>query len=159
MIKNIIKALIIISIGLIQILLMPYLAVYGVWPNLVLILAIMLLFFNADAEAFFSASLGGLILDLASPLPFGLITFIAFSLLLLIKILIIKFFNDLNIFIFVLVMAGALIIFDLIFMVIGRNFSLFLLIINISYGLILSLIFYKLIGFYMDHNQGLRIKL
>lgn len=158
MLKTITKIIAIVVIALIQILLMPYFAIYGVWPNLILILAIMLLFFNADPEALFTASLGGLILDLASPLNFGFFTFFFLMIILLIKLLMSKFFNEPNIIVMIVIMVCALFVFYAIMSLFANHFSIITILINTFYDLLVSLVFYRLLHLWMDRNQVIRFK-
>lgn len=159
MLKSFIKILAIVSIALIQVLLMPYFAIYDVWPNLLLILAIILLFFDADPEALLVASLGGLILDFASPLTFGFFTIFLLVITLLVKLLMSKFFNEPNIIVMVFILAGALFVFDGVMALMAHNFSIFTIMISVTYGLLISLIFYRLLNFWMDRDQGIHFKI
>ena len=159
MAKNLIKIIAIIGVAVIQILLMPHFALYGVWPNLSLILALMLLFFNADPEALFAASLGGVILDLASPLTFGLFTASLILITLAIKLLMSKFFNEPNVFIMIFIMALALVTSNGLESLLARQFSPIIILINVIYGLLISLLFYRLLNFWMDRSQGIRFKI
>lgn len=157
MVKNLLKILVIFGVAIAQILIMPYFGIHGVWPNLVLILALMLLFFDAQSEALFTASLGGVILDFASPLIFGYFTLMLVLLTLLVKLLMNKFLKDPNIFIMILIMAFSLFVFDSVQSLIVRQYSFAIILPNIFYGLIISLIFYRLLNFWIDRNQAIRL--
>jgi len=159
MVKNFIKIFIIIFIALIQIFIMPSFAIFGNWPNLILVLAVILLFFNADPEAVLAACAGGLVLDLASPAPFGLFTILLVIITLLVKLLMSRFFNEPSLLIITLIMICVLFTFDAILSLVNHNFSFTVIGFNILYSLIIAVIFYRLLSIWFDRNQGIKIKL
>ncbi len=66
------RIFIILIIGIIQIGIMPYLSFEHVIPNLIFIILITNILLGQDQTALWWLVLGGLILELFSPLPFGL---------------------------------------------------------------------------------------
>jgi len=74
--------------AILQTSLLPFLALRGIIPNLVLVLILLLVIFKNFKEVWWLVILGGLFLDLFSGLPFGLV-----SLSLLITAYFINWFN------------------------------------------------------------------
>lgn len=106
----ILKIFLYIAIAVLQVTLMPLLAIHSVWPNLVLIIAVLLLLLNFEEDAYLIACVGGLVLDLTGVLPLGLNTIFLIALITLLKIIIPRFFPESNAFIiFVTVFASSLI--------------------------------------------------
>jgi rod shape-determining protein MreD len=97
MVRNYIKFILFCLIAIVQLTLMPIFSIYGVWPNLVLTCAIVLLLTDHEKDAFYLAALGGIILDLAGTLPMmGFNTLFLVGLIYLLKLIIKKFFSDIN---------------------------------------------------------------
>lgn len=144
MIKNIIKILAIVIVALLQITLMPYLAINGIWPNLVLIAAILLLLFGYQKDAFYMAGIGGIILDLTGILPMGLNTIFLISLVFLIKIIDQKYFPDVNaLIVFITVFISSIISSLLIYLFLGQLPEL-IIFIDSLYGVFIAEIIYFL---------------
>lgn len=158
MIKNLLKILIIISIGITQVTLMPNLSILGIWPNLLLILVIMLVFFNADQEALLSASLGGLILDLSSPIFFGFFTVFLVANFLVIRFVTNRFLDEPNLAVALLVLFLNLLICDSFISLLNRQFNFGLIIINSFYGIAIGVIFYQLLSIWIDNEQSIKLK-
>lgn len=159
MIKNILKFLIIIAVAVIQITLMPNLNIYGVWPNLLLILALLLIFFGAEPEAYLTASLGGLILDLASPLAFGFYTLTMVSLTVFVKFLVNKFLNEPNVPVIITILSLSILFMSTLESLLAHNFILNLILINLLYGLFIGIIFYRVLSFWVDNQQKIKVKI
>ncbi len=90
MIRTILKILAILLLAFVQFFLVSKISVLGVIPNLILILAIVLVLNNRFSDAILVALVGGLILDLGSPLRFGLYTFFFLAILLIIYFIILR---------------------------------------------------------------------
>ena len=71
MFRLILKIFFIILIALMQFVFMPILSIKGAIPNLILIGSLIFIILDFEMDAFYLAGLGGLILDLGSPTPFG----------------------------------------------------------------------------------------
>jgi len=128
--------------------LIPFIAVLGVIPNLVLVLILTLIIWKKFENIWWMVLLSVLSLDLLSGLPFGLI-----SLSLIITAYLIDQFNrntfsEIKFWIIIsLIVSGSLIYFISLFILsnifeIGFVFSLKYLLIEIIYNLIISSIFY-----------------
>jgi rod shape-determining protein MreD len=159
MIKNILKILIIIAVAVIQVTLMPNLNIYGVWPNLLLILALLLIFFGAEPEAYLTASLGGLILDLASPLSFGFYTLTLVSLTVFIRFLVNKFLNEPNVPVIIVILSLSILFMSILESLVAHDFHVNLIFINLIYGLFMGLIFYRVLSFWIDNQQKIKVKI
>lgn len=148
--KTIFKVLAIILLVIIQITLMPYFGISGLWPNLIFLSSIVLILIGADREAYLVASLGGLMLDFASPLFFGFNTIVLLGMVMIIHLLVNKFLGEITFFVTTIVLVLAIVIYDLIFCLITHQFLLTVLITNVLYSLILGLILFRILntGFY-----------
>lgn len=156
--KTVLKVLCIILIGVVQITLMPSFSIYGAWPNLILLLALVLIFFNNIPEAFLVASLGGLILDLASPLFFGFYTSFIILVLFLNKLLIGKYLSEAPLFVVAIILGVSVAAFDLILSVFAHQFFGIKIIIDIIYSIIIGLIFYQFLFYQNRRFQFLKFK-
>lgn len=146
MFKNILKIIVILILAILQITLLPFLSVKGVWPNLILLTAIVLIILDFDSEAFLLAILGGLILDLASPLFFGFNLLTILAITYLAKLAIQKFITEPNIFIIAILIFIIAIIQDLAIIMVTRNFILTTLLINGFYSAIAGVLLYQLLN-------------
>ena len=86
--KSFFAILILLLVAILQTTLVPFLALRGVTPNLVLVLILFWVILKSFKEVWWLVILAGLLLDLLSGLPFGLI-----SLSLLITAYLIDWFN------------------------------------------------------------------
>jgi len=145
MLKNIFKITIILFLAILQIALMPFLSIKGVWPNLIMIITIILILLDLSPEAFLMAFLGGLILDLASPLFFGFNILMILAVTYLIKLFVNKFITESNILIVAILIFIVAIIQDLTTMIVARNFIFMPLLINGLYSALIGLIFYQIL--------------
>jgi hypothetical protein len=147
-IKTIVKAIIITILAIVQITLMSYFSIVGLWPNLIFILALVLVLTGAEPEAYLTASLGGLILDLASPLFFGFNTIILLIIVTLVKMLVNKFLSEISMFMAALFLIIVAISVDLMMCLITRQFIFINLIFNVFYTLIIGLLMFRLINYW-----------
>ena len=146
--KTIIKAIIITILAIFQITLMSYFSIMGLWPNLVFVLALVLVLTGAEPEAFLTASLGGLILDLTSPLFFGFNTIILLIMVILVEMLVNKFLSEISMFVAGLFLIIVTVIIDLLMCLISHQFIFVNLIINVFYTLVVGLIMFRLINYW-----------
>ena len=86
--KSFLIILVLLLVAILQTTLVPFLALHGVTPNLVLVLILFLVIFKSFKEIWWLVILAGLFSDLLSGLPFGLL-----SLSLLITAYLIDWFN------------------------------------------------------------------
>lgn len=143
MIINIIKVLSIIVLAFLQVTLMPYFGFQNIWPNLILLFAIVLMFLDFEVEGFLVACVGGLILDLMSPLFFGVNSAILISFVIITKLLLTKFLTDPNIIIIGIFLGLVAFSNDLLIMLLVRNFIWLPVLANAFYSAILGLLIYR----------------
>ena len=151
--KNITSLLIIFAIGVIQVTLVPYFGIMGLWPNLIFLLAITFILIGAEQEAYLTASFGGLILDFASPIFFGFNVLILMSLVGLTQLLTKKFLSEIDILMAGLVYVVATFIFNLIFSLVGHQFGWPALIVNVIYSLIVGLVMFYIVSNWFDRRE------
>lgn len=143
MIKNILKISAIIILAILQITLLPCFGIKNAWPNLILLMALVLMFLEFDLESLLVASVGGLILDLASPLIFGFHAVIFVAFVLFTKLWLSRFLTEPNAFIISLFLGLAAIFNDLIVILIARNFLWVSLMINGFYSGLIGFLLYR----------------
>jgi hypothetical protein len=106
MYKTLIKIFLILVFGLLQLVFSKF-SFWGISPNIILILAIILVVNNRYKDSLLVGIFGGFILDLLSPLRFGINIFLFILILILIHFLLTKYISSLNIFIIAMVFVGA----------------------------------------------------
>jgi rod shape-determining protein MreD len=151
--KNITNLLIIFFLGVIQITLMPYFDIMGLWPNLIFLLAITFILIGAEQEAYLTASFGGLILDFVSPIFFGFNVLILVTLVALTQLLTKKFLSEVDVLMAGLVYIVATFIFNLIFSLIGHQFGWPALFIDIIYSLIVGSVMFYIVNNWFDRRE------
>lgn len=113
MIKIILKIIAIIFLSLLQLAIFSKFSIFGAIPNLILIIAITLTFRGRFQDGFLVAGLGGMLLDLASPLRFGTYTLLFLIVLFLIHFFLLKVFPTPNLSTSFLIFTGSFIFVDL----------------------------------------------
>jgi len=134
-IKNIVKIFAIFFLVIVQLTLVPYFAIGNVWPNLVFILVLVLVIFDHDYDAYLTASFGGLMLDLASPMFFGFFTLILMGFALMTKFLVNKFLTGTSPLVMSVIIFICIVIYDSIFVIISHEFNLIGFIFNILFSI------------------------
>lgn len=114
MIKNVLKVFGIFILAIVQLALFSKLSVLGAIPNIVLVLIVALGLKGRFQEAVLTATIGGIILDLASPLRFGAYTVLMLGIALLIQYVVIKIVPPPDFYLAFTVFAGSILFFDLI---------------------------------------------
>lgn len=113
--NNYIKILIFMLLGISQLTLIPIFGIKGIYPNIVLIGAVMLVMMDLDDDALLLAIIGGIILDLSGSLYFGLNAIVIIGIILSFRYIINKFIPVMNIItialgIFIATMVNATIV-------------------------------------------------
>lgn len=157
MIQNILKILSIIILAILQITLMPHLGFQTIWPNLILLVALVLMFLDFEVESLLVAIVGGLILDLASPLFFGLHSVILIILILITKLLLTKFLTEPNAVIIGLFLVIASFFNESLVMLITRNFLWLPVLINGFYSAIIGLILYRFFEYWFKKQPIIKM--
>lgn len=155
--NRIFKILICVAIAILQIVLMPILSVNDVFPNIVLIGAVVLAFSDFEEDAFLLASFGGLILDLASNLPFGLNTIILVGLVALIRYILLKILPEINFFIIMLGVLIFSVLFAIIINLLLGRWSGRMYLTDGLYSTFLGLIFYWQFHYYQNKSQAIKV--
>ena len=122
MIKILLRIFAIIFLVFFQLALMPKLTILGVIPNIVILLAIALVFKGRAQDGFLVAGVGGLLLDFVSPIRFGFYTFFFVGVLLAINFYILKIFPTPNLGVSFLIFMASILLIDLGFLGITKNF-------------------------------------
>ena len=113
MIKLLLKIFAILVLAIFQLALISKLTIWGAIPNLILILAITLVIKNRFFDATLVALVGGIILDLASPLRFGIYLFLFLLTLCLINFWLLRTIPAPNNLIVFFIFVGAFLFLDL----------------------------------------------
>lgn len=155
--NNIFKIATFVIVAILQITLMPILNIKGMFPDLILVGAIVLILADFEEDAFLLAALGGLILDLVSPFFFGFNTFIFVGFLFLIRFLAQKILPEINLLlIFVVTLVFVLFFGFLENVFLGRMPSLSILIYGV-YSSIIGLVFFLFLEKYAVKSQVIKI--
>ncbi len=153
--KSIQIFLLIIFLSLCQIGLMSNFAIFGNWPNLILIMSLVLIFCDREAEAFLAATFGGLLLDLASPMFFGFYFISLSAITLIVKYIFSKFLTEINPIIVAAVTGVTMIVYDLTMALINHQFSLIGLVSNAIYAIVLAFVFYYFFNLRSSHSSNI----
>jgi rod shape-determining protein MreD len=137
-----INILLILLAVVLQISIMPNLAIWQVFPNLILISTVILIFSGRDKEALYWAALGGITLDLFSTFHFGIFTVSLLIIYFLISYLVKKFFSDPNFIIATGLFLISGVIFDLILFIINPQWQIFVG--EILYNAVLGVLLYSI---------------
>lgn len=140
--KNILIILGFLLITILQITVVPFFNFNGVVPNLILVLILCLIIFKGFEDQWPWVLLSGVLLDLFSGLPFGLISLSLLSTVYLIDLLNLNFFAITKLWIAEILVILGTIVYDLIIVFLSRLFS-FALTLNWRY--LLGEIIYNLI--------------
>jgi rod shape-determining protein MreD len=146
MIKTFLKIVLILFLVVCQVTLMPHLQIFGAWPNLVLVLVLVLTAAGLNENALLVAGLGGLFLDLASPFIFGFYTLIIIIFTLSARLLVKKFLAGFSPMMSSVIVAIGTLFYDLIFLLVSKQFSLVTLFFSIIYSVAVAQIFSYLIN-------------
>lgn len=147
--KNITKILGILIIVILQLALFSKFSILESFPNLIFIISIVLLLRDDLQDSFLVAVLGGLLLDLASPLRFGAYTILLVGILLFVYFVILKSMPVPNLFLIYLLFMGIFLFVNLvIFLIIGAvpNWQIvFDALINSLWGILIYLFLGRII--------------
>lgn len=132
------KILLPIVLAILQVTLMPLLGIKGVYPNLLVIGVTFVVLFGEENDAFWFAVISGLILDLLSPLPFGLNTLLLVLLALIFGFLK-KSLPELNLLLVVTLIFVNTFIVSSILNLVTQHFSIYLLLFESIYAAVLGL--------------------
>lgn len=155
--KNFLKILAILILIILQLTFLPKLMIFSSIPNLIIIVSLSLLFRGFLSDSLMVAILGGLFLDLASPLRFGIYTLFLIAIILLLNLVILKNIPEPNL----------LIIYFLFFLIFGILNLLIFLFIHLAPNLLIILdaalsslwgiVIYLLIGRLMGPKEELKL--
>lgn len=115
MLKNLFLIFSAVLLAVWQLTVSTKLAAFSVIPNFVVIVSLLLLWRGFSKESLFVVLVGGLFLDLASPMRFGLYTFLLFLAMMTVYLFILPVLPSLNIFWLGLVFLGVFLLMDLVF--------------------------------------------
>ena len=157
MIKTILKILLIFGLVVLQVTLIPFLKVSEVWPNLILLVTLVLVLDDFLIDALFFAILGGLFLDLASSSFFGLNVLILVFLVILIKFVISRYLTEPNLWIITLILGLSSVFYSLIFILIYHNVSYLSLLWSFIYNSLAGILIYWFLGYFLKTTQEIKI--
>lgn len=140
--KFFINLLLIIVAVILQISLVKEFSIYFGSINLILIVMLSLVFANRPTEALWWAGLGGIALDLISPVRFGLYTLSLLVIYYAINSLIRKVFTDPNIIVVIIALFISSILLDAVWLLVNPIW--YVLLINAIYNTVVGSVFYFL---------------
>lgn len=157
--NRIVQIILIIFIALFQIIIMPFLAFHGIWPNLILIFLVLLILNGFDKEGFLVAGIGGLMLDFASIYFFGFYTLILITIAIILFFLNQRYLNEPNFYLSLIILALCVVMFDSILLFLSPNLAWFMLSVNIIYSIVIAWPIYHLLGYYHKKINGMKLPL
>lgn len=157
--NKIIKIILIIAIALSQLILLPLFSFKSFYPNIILISCVILIFLDLEADAFLLASLGGLILDLAGQLRFGLNIVIMLAIVFLMRFVFHKFFPEGNIFYIILAAFISQFLFGAITLGLLGHLPIIGLLFEAVYAAIAAVIIYYLLEHFIVQKSVIKLKI
>lgn len=154
--KIFINILLIIFAVIIQTAFLPALSVLGSHPNIVLIIAIILLAIQRKSEALWWFGFGGLILDLISPFYFGIYTLSFMVVYFILYYLVDYIFSDPSILVTAMFLLFGSFISNIIFLILDIN-TYEILIIEALYAMVFGSIIFYFMKHYLSHKDAVKI--
>jgi len=153
--KIFINVLLIVIAVILQITFMPKIAFLGAFPNLILLVALSLIFIKKIEEALLWIGLGGILLDLFSPVHFG-VYIVSLILIFAISYYLVNYvFSDFSLFLAAAIFFISSIIFNIIFLLYTHYFNLYLL--EAVYTTLLGCMIYGIIRYYYKPSEEVKI--
>lgn len=149
MIKLSLKILAIIFLFIFQITIFNKLVIFGSVPNLIFILSIAFLLKNRFNDALIVAIGGGLLLDLVSPLSFGVYTILFLGILFILNFVILRMLPAPNLLWLYIIFSGAFLLIDLLILLFVRVWPSWMIVgnvlINGLWGILVYLFLVRLV--------------
>lgn len=147
--KIFIHIICIILAVILQTTLLPQIKLLGGMPNLVLLTVLTLIFINRFDEAIIWVIIGGILLDLTSPIRFGYYYFALLIIYFLIRLLIVRLFNNPSWIISAIFFLFASVLLDCYWIYYDCSINtLTIILANAIYNIIFGLILYYLMQYY-----------
>lgn len=153
--KIFINLLLIILTVILQISLVPKLVFLGVFPNLILLVFLSLLFIGKPEESLWWAGTGGILLDVTSPYFFGIYTFSMLFVYIIAYYLTNHGFSNPSLFTAAAIFFISAVIANLIFMFYTRDY--YNLLIEAIYSTLVGCIIYGLMRYRFKQKEEVKI--
>lgn len=153
--KFIINLLFIILAAILQITFIPELTIFSGIFNLIFLIMLMFVFASRPSEALWWAGLGGIVLDLLSPVKFGFYTLSLLVICLLTNYLVERIFTDPNIFVASGFFFGGSLILNLFWLTVNPSWQAFF--ISAIYNTVVGTIIYGVIKIYQTPREAIKI--
>lgn len=147
--------LLIILVVILQSTFVPKIIFFNSFPNLILIIALSLLFIRRTEEALWWGLIGGLLLDLISPVRFGIYTFSILTIFIIAYIITDRIFSDPTLPLSILLFFVASLLSNIIFFLLTFNY--YVLISEAIYSAVVGCIIYGLIKYYFQPKESIKI--
>lgn len=156
--KNLLHIFFIFFAVILQISLLPQIAIFGGYANLILLVMLALIFVGRNDEAIIWAGVGGLLLEITSPVHFGYYFFPMIMIYLLVNFLVKKLFTSpawhLSMFFFFI----SSVLQDVIWIYLDRSLTTLLIILaNAVYSAVLGVILYYFIDYYYHPKEKIKV--
>jgi rod shape-determining protein MreD len=153
--KFIIQLILIIIAVILQISLVPKLALFGTFPNIILLIFLALLFIGRPQESLWWAGIGGILLDLASPSYFGIYTFSMLIVYVLVFYLTNRIFSNPSVFVAAVIFFVSSLMINSIFIFYVHNYAGFL--IEAVYSTLIGCMIYGLMRYRTKKREEVKI--
>jgi cell shape-determining protein MreD len=157
MIKLIVKIAAIFLAVILQVTLMPLLSIKGMWPNLILITALILVLSGLKNDALLVAAIGGLLWGFFSPLRFGLDAIIFIGLVLLLAEISKKYLPAINLAIVSGIIFSGSLFYGLLMSLFLKRWVSWELLIDSVYATLLGLIFFLVLNHFQRSKKLLKV--
>ena len=153
--KTFLNILLVIIVVILETTLVPKMAIFGAFPNLVMLVILSLIFINRTRDALWWVLIGGVLLDLFSPVRFGAYTLSFVAIFFLAYYLVNYVFSEPSVFLAAGIFFISSLILNIIFLMYFHYFGLYF--IEAIYSTFVGCIVYGLIRYY--YKQGEEVKI
>jgi len=153
--KTFLNILLVTIVVILETTLVPKMAIFGAFPNLVMLVILSLIFINRTRDALWWVLIGGVLLDLFSPVRFGAYTLSFVVIFFLAYYLVNYVFSEPSVFLAAGIFFISSLILNIIFLMYFHYFGLYF--IEAIYSTFVGCIVYGLIRYY--YKQGEEVKI
>lgn len=153
--KFIFNIILIILIVVLQTSFVPEMKIFNIYPNLILLIFLSLIFIDRNDEALWWAGLGGIFLDLTTQIHFGVYTISMVTIYIIVQYFVRRVFSDPPIILAAGIFFISSILLNIYFMVF--EFSFLLIIMEATHSAVVGCVIYFLVKNYLKSKETFKI--
>ena len=157
MTRLLLKILAVFCLVIFQIAVMTKLMIWGTIPNLIILLAIAMVFRGRFQDGILLAGIGGLLLDLASPIRFGAYTMLFLAAIGVINFYVLKIFPTPSLMVSFLIFAASILLIDVAFFLLLGNIPYWQLIPQAIFGGLWGIVIYWLVEKFIKPKEEIKL--